>query len=113
MNRLKLQQPLLQGEGHLRAPRGLGGDVLVLERARRRRRRARGVDPRQHDGGARRPSSWPAAATASRPQAATGCFRVCRDDAPEAGEPVAGDAPLDARRSAYLLPEARTGAESE
>jgi starch synthase (maltosyl-transferring) len=32
VNRVKLRTPVLQGEGVLRAPAGLGGDVLVLQR---------------------------------------------------------------------------------
>jgi starch synthase (maltosyl-transferring) len=32
VNRLKMQTPVLQGEGVLRAPAGLGGDVLLLQR---------------------------------------------------------------------------------
>jgi starch synthase (maltosyl-transferring) len=33
VNRLKLQTPVLQGEGILRVPAGLGGDVLLLQRS--------------------------------------------------------------------------------
>src|SRR5690606_18231427 len=88
VNRLKLRHPLLQGEGHLRAPDGLGGAVLLLER-------------RVGEGS---PPGWilvnPDATHERRvalrrdPFSAAGDYRlhrVCLDDAPEGGEPVPGE----------------------
>lgn len=106
VNRLKLRHPLLQGEGVLRAPSGLDEDVLVLER--------RG-DGEDHFAG---PRGWilvnhgDAPAELNLADFTPGTpvwtehrlFRVCRDDAPEEGEPVTPLVPLDRAEVAYVLP---------
>lgn len=100
VNRLKLERPALQGEGALTAPWGLDGDVLLLER-------------RPDAGGG--PRAWvlvnkiPDASFEVRlpPERAPGdrLFRVCRDDAPEEGEPVPDQVKLEGAEVVYVLPE--------
>jgi starch synthase (maltosyl-transferring) len=105
VNRLKLRHPLLQGEGVLRAPRGLAGDVLVLER----RAGDAGTDAARgwilvnHGDGPREVSLAdlaPGAAAWTEHR----LFRVCRDDAPEAGETTPPRVRLDRAEAAYVLP---------
>ncbi len=105
VNALKKQHPVLQGEGVLRAPRGIWEDTLVLER---------------------RASDAPAAAKGwilvnkvwAEPREvrlvdiavealAPGyrLFRVCRDGAPHTGEPVRETISLSRAEVAYVLPE--------
>jgi hypothetical protein len=105
VNRLKLRHPLLQGEGVLRAPGGLDGDVLVLER-------------RAGDEEADAPAGWILVNHGDGPRevdladlapGAAGwaehrLFRVCRDDAPEAGETTPPRVRLDRAEVAYVLP---------
>ena len=105
VNRLKLRHPLLQGEGVLRAPGGLDGDVLVLER-------------RAGDEQADAPAGWILVNHGDGPRevdladlapGAAGwaehrLFRVCRDDAPEAGETTPPRVRLDRAEVAYVLP---------
>lgn len=101
VNRLKLRHPVLQGEGRLREAGGAAGDALVLERETRggtgwilvNRARA----------GRRRVDLAGLGAGAGHR-----LHRVCRDDAPEAGEPAPDVVELDGAEVAYLLPrEAR------
>jgi starch synthase (maltosyl-transferring) len=105
VNTLKCTHPVLQGEGVLRAPRGINEDTLVLER---------------------RASDAPAAAKGwilvnkvwaeprevrlvdIAPEAVAGgyrLFRVCRDGAPQTGEPVKETVSLGRAEVAYVLPE--------
>lgn len=105
VNRLKLDHTVLQGEGSLSAPVGLGGDTLLLERRV------------QDDGAPVR--GWIIVNTvddAPRPMRLLGSppdpamvhdyrlFRVCRDDAPEGGDTVPESVVLDPAEVAYLLP---------
>ena len=97
VNRLKLAHPLLHGEGRLR-PVGMYGDTLTLER---------------QAGGLR---GWIAINKVwdqPRPITIPGfradgsgyrLHRVCRDGAPEAGEPLPQSFALDPAEVAYVLP---------
>lgn len=105
VNRLKAFHPVLQGEGVLRAPSGLEGDVLVLER-----RTEEGVDaPR---GWILVNKEWGEPREVDLAQYTPGepvwtdyrLFRICRDDAPEGGEPVPASVPLARAEVAYVLP---------
>lgn len=105
VNRLKATHPVLQGEGVLRDAGGLHGDTLVLSRrasdeadaprgwilANKVWGEGRGID---------------IAAFAPETVGAPGwrLFRVCRDDANEAGEAVTARVELDRAEVAYLLP---------
>lgn len=108
VNRLKLRHALLQGEGVLRAPSGLHGDTLVLER-------------RISDEALAGPRAWIlvnkvwaeprevslADYTAGAPVwSEYRLHRVCRDDAPEEGEPVPSTVRLGRAEVAYVLPAA-------
>ncbi|WP_420125985.1 alpha-amylase family glycosyl hydrolase [Longimicrobium sp.] len=100
VNRLKLAHPLLQGEGHLRPVGDLRGDTLVLQRT-------------TDDGGVR---GWivinkvwaePREMDFTRfVDDADGyrLFRVCRDDAPEGGEPVPDTLLMERAEVIYVLP---------
>lgn len=100
VNRLKLREPLLQGEGHLRAVGGLDAEVLLLER------RVEGVerpgwilvDKGAGEGHAVRLPAEAAAGPRGR------LFRVCRDDAPADGEPAPDEVALARAEVAYVLP---------
>jgi starch synthase (maltosyl-transferring) len=108
VNRLKLRHPLLQGEGRLRAPAGLEGDVLALERSvegvrtpgwiilNKNAANDLGLDLRDH----------PAAAALGEGYR---LFRVCRDDAPEEGEPVPAELTLRRAEVVYVLPGGEGG----
>lgn len=99
VNQLKLANPVLQGEGHLR-PVGMYGDTLSLERT-------------TDDGSAR---GWIVINKVwAQPRevelagfrgdgANFRLFRVCRDDAPAEGEPVPQTMVLDPAEVAYVLP---------
>jgi starch synthase (maltosyl-transferring) len=99
VNRLKLSHPVLQGEGHLR-PVGMYGDTLTLERTTDDGS-ARGwilinkvpVQPRDVE-----ISGFRGDGSGHR------LYRVCRDDAPEGGEPVPQVVTLDPAEVAYVLP---------
>jgi starch synthase (maltosyl-transferring) len=100
VNRLKLAHPVLQGEGRLRVVDDVYRDTLVLERT-------------TDDGAAR---GWivinkvwdePRPIDLTRfvgGAAGNVLHRVCRDDAPEGGEPVPGAVTLDPAEVAYVLP---------
>ncbi len=101
VNHLKLGAPALQGEGHLRTPWGLAGDVLLLERSLGQpggtplvawillnKRDDVGFDVRLAD----------VIGSGNR------LHRVCRDDAPPEGEPVAEQVHLGAAEVVYVLP---------
>jgi starch synthase (maltosyl-transferring) len=96
VNRLKLERPELQGEAALRAANEMDADELLLERS-------------TPVGEARilvnkRPSSTlESRAWAQVPRDGT-MFRVCRDDAPAAGEPVPAVLTLDPAEVIYVLP---------
>jgi len=99
VNRLKLSHPVLQGEGHLR-PVGMYGDTLSLERM-------------TDDGSARGwivvNKAWDQPRRAELPGFrgdGTGfrLHRVCRDGAPEGGEPVPQSLTLDPAEVVYVLP---------
>lgn len=104
VNALKLRHPLLQGEGHLRAVQGLEGEVLILERRVDEvpGRAAWIVVNKSWD--EPRESGLPAEAHAFS-DTQYRVLRVCRDDAPEAGEPVDGALRLDPAEVVYVLPE--------
>jgi hypothetical protein len=105
VNELKRDHPVLQGEGVLRAPRGIWEDTLVLERrASDAPAAARGwilvnkvwAEPRE----VRLAEIAPhALAPGNR------LFRVCRDGAPHTGEPVREVVSLGRAEVAYVLPE--------
>ena len=101
VNALKLRTPALQGEGRLRAPWGVKGDVLLLERAL---------------GG---PGETPQVAWILLNKRADASFdvrvadvigggsrlhRVCRDDAPVEGEPLPENVHLGGAEVVYVLP---------
>jgi starch synthase (maltosyl-transferring) len=99
VNRLKASHPVLQGEGHLR-PVGMYGDTLSLERS-------------TDDGSARGWIVVNKVANQASPVELAGfrgdgagfrLHRVCRDDAPEGGEPVPQTLLLDPAEVAYVLP---------
>ncbi|HEX6910865.1 MAG TPA: alpha-amylase family glycosyl hydrolase [Longimicrobium sp.] len=98
VNRLKRAHPVLQGEGHLR-PVGMYGDTLTLERV-------------TDDGAAR---GWILVNKVRQPRhvevagfrgdgSGHRLHRVCRDDAPEGGEPVPQGFMMEASEVAYVLP---------
>ena len=99
VNRLKRAHPVLQGEGRLR-PVDMWGDTLTLERT-------------ADDGSAR---GWIVVnkIRAQRRETTFAGFRgdgagwrlhrVCRDDAPEGGEPVPQSLVLDPAEVVYVLP---------
>jgi len=105
VNQLKRDHPVLHGEGVLRAPRGTMDDTLVLERrASDAPAAARGWilvnkvwgEPRE----VRLAEIAPhAIAPGNR------LFRVCRDGAPQTGEPVREVVSLGRAEVAYVLPE--------
>ena len=101
VNHLKLSTPALEGEGHLRTPWGLGGDVLLLERSL---------------GG---PGETPLVAWILLNKRADASFdvrvadvigsgnrlhRICRDDAPPDGEPLPEQVHLGEAEVVYVLP---------
>lgn len=101
VNRLKVAAPALQGEGRLRAPWGLEGEVLLLERSvpaghdrpevawiLLNKRDDTGFDVRIADVA---PSGYM-------------LHRVCRDDVPPGGEPLGAEVRLEAAEVVYLLP---------
>lgn len=103
VNRLKSETPLLQGEGVLRAPGGLTGDLLALER--------------RADDGADAPRGWvvinkvwdePRTALLSQwvpgdARQTHRLYRVCRDDAPAGGEPLPEQLELGPAEVVYVL----------
>jgi starch synthase (maltosyl-transferring) len=108
VNRLKLAHPLLQGEGHLRVVGDLRGDTLVLERT-------------TDDGAARGwivinkvwAEPWYVDLGAFVDDAERyRLFRVCRDEAPEEGEPVPERLMLDRAEVIYVLPETEAAADA-
>jgi starch synthase (maltosyl-transferring) len=107
VNRLKLAHPLLQGEGHLRVVGGLQGDTLVLERTTDDRA-ARGWIAINKVWAEPREMGFSFVDDAERYR----LFRVCRDDAPEEGEPVPGTLELDRAEVVYLLPETEAAADA-
>jgi starch synthase (maltosyl-transferring) len=99
VNRLKLDHPVLHGEGRLSPEGELGGDTLALRR-----------DTPAGTGWILVNRCPDRGATVEPPRAArsTRLFRVCRDDAPEAGEPVSRRVALRPSEVAYLLPAEAT-----
>jgi starch synthase (maltosyl-transferring) len=101
VNHLKLSTPALQGEGHLRTPWGLGGDVLLLERSLR----VRGETPlvawillnKRED------ASFDVR-IADVIGSGNRLHRVCRDDAPPEGEPVPEQVHLGGAEVVFVLP---------
>jgi starch synthase (maltosyl-transferring) len=101
VHRLKLEHPVLQGEGRLTAEGGLDAGTLVLRR-----------ETPAGTGWVLVNKAWEERRTAEIPAAGTGLrlVRVCRDDAPAGGEPAGPRVDLDAAEVAYVLPaEARGG----
>jgi starch synthase (maltosyl-transferring) len=100
VNRLKLREPALQGEGALSTPWGLDGDVLLLERR-----------PSPDDTAGR---AWILVNKSTSagfdvqlpPDRRPGdrLLRVCRDDAPADGEPLPERVRLDPAEVVYVLP---------
>jgi starch synthase (maltosyl-transferring) len=103
VNRLKLDHPLLHGEGVLSAEGGTMGDVLTLER--------RASDsPAAPRGWILVNKVWAeerevdlAALTEGAPGEYR-IFRVCREDSPREGEPVPARVTLDRAEVAFVLP---------
>jgi starch synthase (maltosyl-transferring) len=101
---LKTGHALLQGEGVLRAVGGLEGDVLLLER--------RAADTPTADLGwilvnkvkTAREVAIGTLAPGSQEEGEYRLFRVCRDDAPEEGEPLGATVALEGAEVAYVLP---------
>jgi starch synthase (maltosyl-transferring) len=103
VNRRKQAHAVLQGEGRLRAPLGLDGEVLVLQRDVE----GAGAAPayilvnKRADGDARLPlGAMVGQDAASRYR----LHRVCRDGAPEQGEPVPAQVDLASAEVVYVLP---------
>jgi starch synthase (maltosyl-transferring) len=105
VNRLKASHPVLMGEGVLRAPLGLDGDTLVLERrASDAPAAAKGwvlVNKVWADGREIRVADFAGEAVGS---AGWRLFRVCRDESSEDGDPVTEAVALDRAEVVYLLP---------
>jgi starch synthase (maltosyl-transferring) len=101
VNRLKREHRLLQGEGVLRAPGGLEGNLLVLERRSGERRGWILVNKQAEHG-------YDLALRGSPAEPALGgdyrLHRVCRDDAPDEGEPVPERLSLEPAEVVYVLP---------
>jgi starch synthase (maltosyl-transferring) len=99
VNRRKRRFASLRGEGTLRAPMGLVGDALVL----RRTAGEPGAAPayilvnKRTDGEVRVPLDGAAFASHR-------LHRVCRDDAPQEGEPVPAQVALAPAEVAWVLP---------
>ena len=95
VNRLKLSRPALQGEALLRTPWGLFGDVLLLER--------------ETDAGRawilinKNPNNWFVVQLPDEARVGTRLYRVCRNDAPEGGEPPPDRVDLRAAEVVYVL----------
>jgi starch synthase (maltosyl-transferring) len=103
VNRLKLDHPLLHGEGVLRAVGGTMGDVLVLERrADDSPSAARGWIVVNKVWGEGREVDLGVVAGAGA--GGHRLFRVCREDSPRGGEPVPGQVALDRAEVAFVLP---------
>lgn len=102
VNRLKLRTPVLQGEGVLRAPAGLAGDVLFLQRFSERA----GDSPAWILVNKGRDEPRPVTLEGTPLDQLIGyrLHRVCRPLAPERGEEVPKAFELDAAEVAYLLP---------
>jgi starch synthase (maltosyl-transferring) len=103
VNRLKLNTPLLHGEGALRAVHRLHGDTLLLER------RGRPGEPGQGERGWIAINKvWDEPRTLALPaEARSGAYRllrVCRDDVPEGGEAVPAEVALTPAEVVYVLP---------
>jgi starch synthase (maltosyl-transferring) len=99
VNRLKRRCTALHGEGRLSAPRGLNGDVVVLERQTGERDRAYilvNTDPNV----ARDIDLTNTLDHSGR----LAIYRICRDQAPARGEPVPREVSLGPAETAYLLP---------
>jgi starch synthase (maltosyl-transferring) len=101
---LKTGHALLQGEGVLRAIGGLEGGTLLLER--------RAADTPTADlgwilvnkGKAAQEVAIGTLAPDSQAKGEYRLFRVCRDDAPEEGEPLGATVALEGAEVAYVLP---------
>jgi hypothetical protein len=108
VNQLKRDHPVLNGEGVLRAPRGIHGDTLVLER------RA-GDAPAAAKGWILVNKVWGeprevrlAEIAPEALAAGNRLFRVCLDRATATGEPVRETVALGRAEVAYVLPELTT-----
>ncbi len=101
---LKTGHALLQGEGVLRAVGGLEGDTLVIER--------RAADTPTADlgwilvnkGKSAQEVAIGTLAPDSQAEGEYRLFRICRDDAPEEGEPLGATIALEGAEVAYVLP---------
>jgi starch synthase (maltosyl-transferring) len=98
VNRFKLNHPLLRGEGVLRADGPLHEDVLLLERSLPGVGTGWVVVNRSHESDVR-------VALGEDRASGTVLFRICRDDAPEAGEAVPAELSLEPAEVVYLFPE--------
>ncbi len=104
VNALKLEHPLLQGEGKLSAPTGLGGDALLLERRSEGDPELRGWILVNTVTDATSRISWLASPPDPRIVDGHRLFRVCREDAPPEGEPVTARVELNPAEVVYVLP---------
>lgn len=103
VNRLKTRHSLLPGEGILRAPAGLDGDVLLLERSDDRGTSRGWIVVNKIPGAARELVLRDGPAERAL-DGGFRCVRVCRDDAPERGEAVPEVLRLGPAEVVYLLP---------
>jgi starch synthase (maltosyl-transferring) len=105
VNQLKIEHPTLQGEGVLRAPHGLGGDILILERAADEQGSRRGcwILVNKVPGEAR-DLNLNGSVSAAAESDGYRLFRVCRGDSPASGEAVPTSLTLDPAEVAYVLP---------
>ena len=107
VNRLKTSHPVLQGEGVLRAPLGLHGDTLVLERrASDAPAAAKGWILTNKVWGEGRQIRLADFAGDALRSGDFRLFRVCRDGSPVDGEALTDVVSLDWAEVAYLLPVA-------
>ena len=102
VNQLKVEHPALQGEGVLRAPRGLDGDVLLLERAGDENGSTRSwiLVNKIWD----QPREVNLDGFTAKAEDDYRLFRVCRDNSPAAGERVPSSLQLDPAEVVYVLP---------
>jgi starch synthase (maltosyl-transferring) len=101
VNRLKMEHVVLQTEGALATPAGLGADVLVLERRPREGGDAALVIVNTDTREVREVQLGQLSASLDRLR----LHRICRDDSPADGEPVPETLALARAEAVYLLPD--------
>jgi hypothetical protein len=102
VNRLKLRAPVLWGEGVLRAPWGLDGEVLLLERSSERADDSPGWLLLNRD--RERHVEVPLEATPPGQAVGYRLHRVTRELAHEEGEEVPGSLTLEPSEVVFMLP---------